>query len=46
MSSEETVKIVDRLRKTFDGIYRIPVPMIASIDGPALGGGLEMGEIK
>lgn len=43
MSNYETEVLVENLRNTFDALYRVPVPMIASIDGPALGGGLEMG---
>jgi len=43
LSNHETELLVENLRNTFDSLYRVPIPLIASIDGPALGGGLEMG---
>ncbi|KAL4471430.1 hypothetical protein ABPG74_008323 [Tetrahymena malaccensis] len=42
LSNFQTELLVENLRNTFDALYRVPVPMIAAIDGPALGGGLEM----
>jgi len=46
LSNHETELLVENLRNTFDSLYRVPIPLIASIDGPALGGGLEMGIIS
>jgi len=43
ITNEETEDLVIGLRKTFDEFYNLPFPTIASIDGPALGGGLELG---
>lgn len=42
MTNHETEVLVVNLRNTFDEIYNIPIPTIACIDGPALGGGLEL----
>lgn len=42
MTNHETEVLVTNLRTTFDEIYNIPIPTIACIDGPTLGGGLEL----
>lgn len=42
MQLEEVGPFVSRLRKIFDDLARLPMPVIAAIDGAALGGGLEM----
>jgi len=42
MSKWDTERFVCTLRDTFDELYQLPVPVIACIDGPALGGGLEL----
>lgn len=42
VSNEDTEKIVRGLRATFHRVYNIPVPVIACMDGPCLGGGLEL----
>ena len=41
-SIEQTEQTVINLRNTFDEFYQLPFPTIACIDGPALGGGLEL----
>ena len=35
-------KFLIDLRSAFSGLEKLPFPTIAAIDGPALGGGLEM----
>uniref|UniRef100_A0A1I7UZ21 Enoyl-CoA hydratase domain-containing protein 2, mitochondrial n=1 Tax=Caenorhabditis tropicalis TaxID=1561998 RepID=A0A1I7UZ21_9PELO len=42
MSQQEATKFVNGLRDSFTDIERLPQPVIASIDGFALGGGLEL----
>uniref|UniRef100_A0A1I7WN71 Enoyl-CoA hydratase domain-containing protein 2, mitochondrial n=1 Tax=Heterorhabditis bacteriophora TaxID=37862 RepID=A0A1I7WN71_HETBA len=42
MAVDEVPKFVDSLRSSFNEIERLPQPVIAAIDGFALGGGLEM----
>ena len=42
VSNEDTEKIVKGLRATFHRFYQLPVPVIACMDGPCLGGGLEL----
>lgn len=42
MKEEEVGPFVSRLRKTVSDLADLPVPVIAAIDGTALGGGLEV----
>ena len=42
MKMEDIGPFVSKLRKTFDDIAKIRVPVIAALDGAALGGGLEL----
>lgn len=42
MPEEKVGRFVSRLRDTFDNLATLPIPTIATIDGVALGGGLEL----
>lgn len=42
MSQEQVASFVTNLRSLMSLIYNLPVPVIAAIDGVALGGGLEL----
>ncbi|CAO1635236.1 unnamed protein product [Sympodiomycopsis kandeliae] len=42
MSEEEVVSFLSGLRRIFGKIAHFPCPTIAALDGPTLGGGLEM----
>ncbi|TMW52317.1 hypothetical protein DOY81_002650 [Sarcophaga bullata] len=42
MSQEEVNKFVTSLRELLVSIEQLPMPVIAALDGPALGGGFEM----
>lgn len=42
MTPQEVGRFVSKLRQTMANIEQLPAPVIAAIDGPALGGGLEM----
>ncbi|XP_053683922.1 methylglutaconyl-CoA hydratase, mitochondrial [Sabethes cyaneus] len=42
MSPQEVGRFVSKLRMLMTSIENMPAPVIAAIDGPALGGGLEM----
>ncbi len=42
MSKDEAAAFVTSLRDCMDGLSSLPMPMIASVEGAALGGGLEI----
>jgi len=42
MTQPQVDKFLLDLRRAFSSLERLPFPTIAAIDGPALGGGLEM----
>ena len=42
MNDAEVAAFVYKLRSTVNDIHNFPVPVIAALDGAALGGGLEM----
>ena len=42
MSELQVNKFLKDLRNALSGLENLPVPTIAAIDGPALGGGLEL----
>lgn len=42
MSPQDVGRFVAKLRQMMSSIEQLPAPVIAAIDGPALGGGLEM----
>lgn len=42
MSELEVVEFLHNLRQMLDQVEKLPIPTIAAIDGPALGGGLEL----
>ena len=42
MTGEQSWETSNRLRKTFHRFYTLQIPVIALIDGPCLGGGLEI----
>lgn len=43
MSQLQVAKFLSDLRDTLGKLEALPMPTIAAIDGPALGGGLELG---
>jgi len=42
MSQSEAQDFVDSLRQTFDDLAQLPVPVLAAVEGVALGGGAEI----
>ena len=42
MSKPEVSRFLAELRAAFSALEELPMPTIAALDGPALGGGLEL----
>ncbi|CDR88148.1 related to Enoyl-CoA hydratase [Sporisorium scitamineum] len=42
MSDSEVVEFLQDVRQMLDQVEKLPIPTLAAIDGPALGGGLEL----
>lgn len=42
LTPDQVSKFVSRLRRLMQTVYHFPVPVIAALDGTALGGGLEL----
>lgn len=43
MSKDQVAKFLSDLRTALGKLESLPMPTVAAIDGPALGGGLELG---
>ncbi len=43
MTADQVSRFLADLRRTLSALENLPIPTIAAIDGPALGGGLELG---
>lgn len=43
MSRDQVTKFLSDLRAALGKLETLPMPTVAAIDGPALGGGLEIG---
>lgn len=42
MSEAEVIEFLQDLRHMLEQVEKLPIPTLAAIDGPALGGGLEL----